>query len=200
MFFPRILTSLYALCTINHVVKPAVLPQSATFEKLDSIPTGWTQGDRPSSTLPILFRIAVRQEDRRSTFEKRLIEISTPGSSCYGEHMGIEELNSMLKPHGSVSDDILSWLAAQGVLEKHVQDDGHWINVLLSVSQAEETFNTRFSIFTTRGKTYERFELSSIPYRRTFISTSTLSSQMFDLISRDLILLVLDIAPLLIRK
>src|SRR6266536_5575141 len=96
------------------------------FEHLRGIPQGWIQGDAPPASKLIRFRIAVRQQQKSTLFEQRVIDMSTPDHATYGQHMKRDELKAFLKPSLEVSEAILSWLNAEGVPDKHIEDDGDW--------------------------------------------------------------------------
>ncbi|KAF3492192.1 tripeptidyl peptidase SED3 [Arthroderma uncinatum] len=73
-----------------------------------------------------------------------VLDISTPEHEKYGKHMSRRDLKELLQPRKEVSDSIVSWLEEEGVAKRSIQDDGDWIQFVVSVSQAEKMLKTRF--------------------------------------------------------
>ncbi len=118
------------------------------FENLDSIPDGWYQGDyAPAPHDRIRLQIAVRQEDRNALLEQRLLDMSTPGHTSYGQHYSPEQLDELLQPDPATSSAVLSWLQDADIPECYIQDKGDWFNVYATVAQAETLLDTKFHYF-----------------------------------------------------
>jgi tripeptidyl-peptidase-1 len=86
-------------------------------------------------------------QSNAAEFEKRVIEISTPGHATYGQHMKREEVNNFLRPHPFVSDSVLTWLQAVNVSASSIKEGGNWIEFTVPVSQAEQMMKTQFFHF-----------------------------------------------------
>lgn len=115
-------------------------------EDLGGVPAGWTQGEAPSPDTPLRLRLAVHQP-KAGEFEKRVIDLSTPGHPSYGQHMKRDDVKRFLLPERHVSQSVLSWLDDAGIADNAVEDDGDWINFAVPLSRAEEMLNTRFYYF-----------------------------------------------------
>ncbi|PGH11694.1 hypothetical protein AJ79_04717 [Helicocarpus griseus UAMH5409] len=115
-------------------------------EQLSSVPLGWTQQEEPPDDTLIQFRLAVTQENA-AVFEQKVLDLSTPGHSNYGQHMKRDQVKQILKPPFHVSEAILSWLDREGISKTSVQDQGDWINFAISVAQAEKLLQTKFYYF-----------------------------------------------------
>jgi tripeptidyl-peptidase-1 len=110
------------------------------------VPDGWVLGAPPSPYQELRFRIAVKLENL-SEFEQKVIDISTPSHDSYGHHMTQEEVREYFTPVPEVSNAVLSWLAAEGVNEDTIDNDGDWIKFTTTVQQAEKIMHTTFSRF-----------------------------------------------------
>ena len=122
--------------------------QLKVFEKIDSIPDGWYQGDcTPARDDRIRLQIAVRQQDKHDLLEQRLLDVSTPGHAFYGRHYSPEELDELLQPDPAISSAILPWLLNTDIPECHIEDKGDWFNVDATVAQAENLLDTKFEFF-----------------------------------------------------
>lgn len=116
------------------------------FESLPSIPAGWQQLSTPSPAKQIHLRISLAQP-HHALFEQTLYNISTPGHASYGQHLEREELKALLKPREESTYAVLSWLAASGVKQSDVEDDGEWINFYAPISLAQTMLNTTFHVY-----------------------------------------------------
>lgn len=115
-------------------------------EELQSTPEGWTQGATPSPNTILHLRLAIHQP-KAEDFQKRDIELSTPGKPTYGRHMKREEVSDFLRPETHVSEALQSWLSKEGVPDTDIEDLGDWINFRAPVSQVEKMLDTRFHYF-----------------------------------------------------
>jgi tripeptidyl-peptidase-1 len=115
-------------------------------ERLQSIPDGWEQGARPSPSMLMQFRLALRQE-RAAEFEQMAMNIASPGHVMYGKHMKRDEIKAFLRPSEAASDAVLSWLKTAGVSENLIEADGDWVKFITSVDRAERLLDTEFHIY-----------------------------------------------------
>ena len=92
------------------------------------------------------FRIAVRQE-RAGQFEKRVVDMSTPGHADYGKHMSKHEMKAFLRPSAHFTDSIVSWLKSEEIPDDKIEEDGDWITFVAPVSKAESMFDAQFSVY-----------------------------------------------------
>jgi tripeptidyl-peptidase I len=114
------------------------------FEHLRGIPAGWIQGNAPRASTLIRLRLAVRQEQKATLLEQRVIELSTPDHPSYGQHMTRSALKVFLKPSSEVAEAIISWLKAESISDDSIEDDGDWINFSAAVARMERTLNAHF--------------------------------------------------------
>ena len=115
-------------------------------EELGPVPDGWTQGAAANPNAILNLRLAVHQP-KAEEFEKRVIELSTPGHPTYGRHMKREEVRDFLQPEKHVSEALNSWLRKEGIPRTDIEDLGDWIKFRVPVSKAEKMLDTRFYNF-----------------------------------------------------
>ncbi|KAJ5766927.1 uncharacterized protein N7511_004543 [Penicillium nucicola] len=121
-------------------------PSYERVEQLDNIPEGWSKGSKPPASTLMTFNLAITQSNA-AEFEKKVIELSTPGHATYGQHMRREEVNGFLRPHQSVSDSIHAWLRSGNVPASSIKQAGNWITFTVPLDQAEKMMQTQFFYF-----------------------------------------------------
>lgn len=134
---------------IGHVVapNPAVYKSLKVFEALHELPRGWTKGEAPSPESRLRLRIALEEPDH-DFFEQTLFAVSNPAHERYGQHLKREEVKALIKPRDESTEAVLSWLRNSGVAAADIENNGEWINFVVSVAQAEAMMDTTFSYFT----------------------------------------------------
>lgn len=115
-------------------------------ESIGSLPEGWVQDGPAPSGFSVTLRIALRDEEKRSMFEHRLLAVSSPDHPDYGQHLSLEETNTILRPEPHVSDQVFSWLADEGVSAANIADYGHWISAQMTIEQAERLLHAKYSL------------------------------------------------------
>ena len=75
------------------------------------------------------------------------MEVSTPSSPRYGQHLKREELKALIKPRAESTNAILSWLESSGVASRDIHNDGEWINFYAPVRRADEMMGTSFKTY-----------------------------------------------------
>lgn len=81
---------------------------------------------------------------RSDELDQHIIDISTPGSQLYGNHLTRDEINRILQSPPKLHDSLAVWLQENDV---RFTEHGQWYNLSLTVSQAEIFLNTTFWIF-----------------------------------------------------
>lgn len=75
------------------------------------------------------------------------MDISSPSSPRYGQHLKRHELKDLIKPRAESSDAVLSWLEQSGIEARDIHNDGEWINFYAPVKRAEEMMGTSFKTY-----------------------------------------------------
>ncbi|KAI1998222.1 Tripeptidyl-peptidase sed2 [Ophidiomyces ophidiicola] len=115
-------------------------------ERLPTIPDGWTQGDRADAASLVHLKLSVRAKNPE-LLHRTLLEISTPGSRRYGQHMKRDEVQAMVAPDPKASDGLVAWLREGGVKVENIDNRGDWIDFSTTVDKAERLLNTQFYHF-----------------------------------------------------
>ena len=141
--------SLLGLLSVSRTITgvycaPKIL--AGAFEKLHKVPDNWMLVGTPDPNCLIRFRIALNSPNL-AQFEQNVLEISTPSTSRYGQHMKRDEVKALLRPTELATKSVLSWLEAAGIPKSQVEDDGELVSFVTSVVQAEELFSTTFYWF-----------------------------------------------------
>ncbi|GFF55510.1 tripeptidyl-peptidase sed3 [Aspergillus udagawae] len=132
----------------------------AVVEQLRNVPDGWIKHDAAPASELVRFRLAMNQE-RAAEFERRVIDMSTPGHSSYGQHMKRDDVWEFLRPSDEATDKVLSWLKSENVPAGSIENHGSWVTFTIPVSQSERMLRTRFYAFqhaetnTTQVRTLE---------------------------------------------
>ncbi|KAF7122391.1 hypothetical protein CNMCM5793_000416 [Aspergillus hiratsukae] len=135
-----------SLCITCLHVGAAAESGYAVVEQLKNAPDGWIKRDAAPASELVRFRLAMNQE-RAAEFEQRVIDMSTPGHSTYGQHMKRDDLREFLRPSEEASDKVFSWLKSENVPAGSIENHGNWLTFTVPISQAERMLRTRFYAF-----------------------------------------------------
>ncbi|KAB5566395.1 peptidase S8/S53 domain-containing protein [Coniochaeta sp. 2T2.1] len=114
-------------------------------ESLHSVPTGWKKIRDADPAYKLKLRIALDQPNT-ALFEQTLYDVSNPEHVLYGKHLKRDELKELLAPRSESTSTVLSWLR-ENVAESRIEDDGEWINLVVSVSEAEALLDAKFAVY-----------------------------------------------------
>ena len=129
-------------------------------EKLDAVPTGWTQVGTPSENGLIILQIALVQQNLEQ-LDARLLAISTPGNALYGQHMDRDDVYDLLAPAADASPAVLAWLAGAGITD--VYQDGSNIIISTTIGTANTLLKTTFNYYENAGVQKLRTTKYSVP-------------------------------------
>ncbi|KAJ5153294.1 polynucleotide 3'-phosphatase [Penicillium canariense] len=111
-------------------------------EQLENVPDGWSKRNKPPSSTLMQFRLELGVPNIIS-LEKEVMDLSTPGHPKYGQHMKREQVEDLLRPFPTVSEQVFTWLYSH-VFNDSIKLYGNWISFTASISQAEQLLNTQF--------------------------------------------------------
>ena len=154
MFTKRILPAL-SLC-----LSLAIPTFAVVHEKLDAVPTGWTQVGTPSENGLIVLQIALVQQNLEQ-LDTKLLAISTPGNALYGQHMDRDAVYALLAPAADASPAVLAWLAGAGITD--VYQDGSNIIISTTIGTANTLLKTSFNYYENAGVQKLRTTKYSVP-------------------------------------
>lgn len=120
---------------------------SKVFEEVVEIPEGWRElpSMRVNRENTLSMRIHLAQQNV-AAFEQKVIDMSTPDHPTYGDHMNTHEIKRMLQPTQETLTSVLTWLEAAGI-SQHVAVEHDWINMNVTVAQAEKLLDAKYSYF-----------------------------------------------------
>jgi tripeptidyl-peptidase-1 len=75
------------------------------------------------------------------------MDVSSPNSPRYGQHLKRGELKDLIKPRVESSNAVLGWLEASGIDARDISNDGEWINFRAPVKRAEEMMDAKFKTY-----------------------------------------------------
>ncbi|KAI0066344.1 subtilisin-like protein [Artomyces pyxidatus] len=154
------LASLFALT----FAKPHAKRDLRLHERRDDVPDGFTNNGPASGDTPLRLRIALKQNNIEG-LQDALMDVSTPTSANYGQHLTLEEVNAFVSPKPETVAAVDAWLSENGLTAKTLSPSGDWLGFQTTVSEANELFGADFSTFThdETGETAVRTLAYSIP-------------------------------------
>jgi tripeptidyl-peptidase-1 len=80
---------------------------------------------------------------------RRLIQalVSDPEHARYGQHLSHEEVNALTQPKDEALDAVHEWLLSHGVKNLDHSPAKDWINIRISVEDAEKLLDTKYSVY-----------------------------------------------------
>lgn len=100
---------------------------------------------RVDSSAVIPIRIALKQSNLESGYE-RLLEVSHPSSSAYGQHLSAEEVHSIFAPATETAETVKNWLLSSGVEASRIlpYSNKGWLSIDMPAEEAERLFHTEY--------------------------------------------------------
>lgn len=114
----------------------AAKPDMVIKESINT-PLDWIRREPAPDTHIINLQVALKQRDFPS-FEEKLLDISDPDSTSYGQWMLQEEVNSFLQPSQDSIDAVKRWFEDHGLEERNTKRSiaGDWLTVPVTIAQA----------------------------------------------------------------
>ncbi|KAI0294255.1 subtilisin-like protein [Multifurca ochricompacta] len=133
-------------------------------ELIDLVPSGFvSKGPAPTSQV-LKLRLALVQNNIKG-LEDALMAVSSPGSPKYRQFLTKEETEAFVAPTPESVDAVTSFLSAHGITATKGSPAGDWLNIDVTVAQADALFDGQFTTFehTASGTTSVRSLGYSIP-------------------------------------
>ncbi|KAJ7728592.1 family S53 protease [Mycena maculata] len=142
-------------------------PASQTFivqESLSTTPQGFTRLGAADASSSINFRIALPSSNVAG-LEAALLDVSTPSSSNYGNHLSKDAVNAFLAPSDQATAVVQAWLSSHGLSANTSSSAGDWLSLSVTVAKANEILSAQYETFqhVASGKTYARTLSYSLP-------------------------------------
>ncbi len=154
---------MYSKNALLAAVLVQVLPAfGAIHDKLAALPAGWAHVATPATELTMRLQIGLAQENI-DQLESKLIAVSTPGNSEYGQHLDVDDVNALFAPSAATTTAVQYWLTDAGITQQELSSDGHWIYFSTTVGSANALLNTTFLTYENSGVSKLRTTQYSIP-------------------------------------
>ncbi|KAF5627982.1 tripeptidyl-peptidase 1 precursor [Fusarium sp. NRRL 52700] len=141
----------------------SVLASPIVLESLHETPADWRETDSPEPDQIIDFSIGLQPEDSQ-LLDTALYGVSDPDHPNYGKYLSRESAKALLNPSVEATESVKRWLTDAGIPEHHVRDEGEWLHVRTTVSQAEGMLSTRLSVFARDNERIVRTREYSVPH------------------------------------
>ncbi|KAJ6487201.1 family S53 protease [Mycena vitilis] len=143
---------------------PAAFQTFVVQESLSSAPQGFVKVGAAADSTSINLRIALASSDIAG-LEKTLLDVSTPSSSNYGNHLTKAEVNAFLAPTAEAVSAVQAWLASHDIVANTSSSAGDWLSLTVPVTKANEMLAAKYETFkhVASGKTYARTLSFSLP-------------------------------------
>ncbi|KAI0064302.1 family S53 protease [Artomyces pyxidatus] len=127
--------------------KPHVARDMLLHDRRDAAPRGFVKSGPAPADSEIKLRLALKQTDIEG-LQSALIDVSTPKSANYGNHLSKEEVEEYVAPKAESVDAVNAWLSENGLTAATLSPAGDWLGFTTTVSKANELFDADFSTFT----------------------------------------------------
>ncbi|SMQ46832.1 unnamed protein product [Zymoseptoria tritici ST99CH_3D7] len=123
---------------------------------------GWTRARKASADAFISLHIGIKTTEGQNILEQRCSEIATPGNSLYRQHLSTDDIQTLLAPTQSTTDNILSWLFSNGD-HSSTTHRGNVIEVATTIRKAEQLLNTTYNVYTDGVREIVRSDEINLP-------------------------------------
>ncbi|PQE06032.1 tripeptidyl-peptidase 1 precursor protein [Rutstroemia sp. NJR-2017a BBW] len=141
---------LTAVLAAQSAVASAVIRSRTSYavKERHNVPRKWKRVARAPSEGIINLNIALKQSQFEE-LERHLYEVSNPSHERYGNHLSIDEVNSLVKPSTKTLDFAHEWLADNGIDASSLTYSGakDWIHLTIPVKDAERLLDTEYHVY-----------------------------------------------------
>ncbi|KAI0064312.1 family S53 protease [Artomyces pyxidatus] len=127
--------------------KPHVARDMLLHDRRDAAPRGFIKSGPAPADTELRLRLALKQTDIEG-LKTALVDVSTPSSANYGNHLSKEEVLEYASPKAETVDAVHSWLSENGLTAATLSPAGDWVGFTTTVAKANELFDADFSTFT----------------------------------------------------
>ncbi|TDL17434.1 family S53 protease-like protein [Rickenella mellea] len=156
--------SLLLVSFVTAVCANPVFRSLVAHEARQGVPSGFVAKGPAAPDTQLSLRIALVQSDTAG-LEAALLDVSTPSSANYGNHLSKEEVEEFVKPSADSVAKVNEWLSSNGLKATTISPAGDWLSVSMPVKQANELLGADFTVFAHQdtGKEAVRTLSYSIP-------------------------------------
>ncbi|KAJ7752583.1 subtilisin-like protein, partial [Mycena metata] len=155
-----LLLTLAALAAVSAAFPQRSAPLHVVHEKRAADPhaSGWIQGRRmdPNDIIPL--RVGLQQQNLHQ-LEDLLLSVSHPDSPTYGQHWSPAQVVDLFSPSYETIAAVKNWLVNSGLSEERLRlsPSRGWINVNVTVAEAEDLLRTEYHVYTHPSSGVEQF-------------------------------------------
>ncbi|KAI0261740.1 family S53 protease [Gloeopeniophorella convolvens] len=113
----------------------------------ESVPSGFVHNGPAPNSHVLTLRLGLAQNNFAG-LKSAVYAASTPGSPQFRQHLTKQEVDSFVVPSADTSSAVTEWLSEHGLTAKATTPAGDWLQVSMTVEQANKLLNTQFSTFT----------------------------------------------------
>ncbi|KAK7055776.1 serine protease S53 [Favolaschia claudopus] len=124
----------------------AATAETVVLERRTTPPAGFARLGAAPADQYLRLRFAL-VENNIAGLHDTVHEISTPGSSRYGQYLSKEQIHKFVAPTEDTVSRVNSWLTSNGLVASSTVSSGNWLMVNLTVSQANSLLEADFSTF-----------------------------------------------------
>ncbi|KAM5532580.1 hypothetical protein V8D89_013786 [Ganoderma adspersum] len=136
-----------AICFAAVALGKPVARNLQVHEARTQVPPAFSLAGAASPDTVLNLRIALVSSDMAG-LEKALMDVSTPSSSLYGQHLTKEEVAQFVAPTQDTVEAVTAWLKENDIEAAQASPAGDWLSFSIPVSKANELFDADFSVFT----------------------------------------------------
>jgi tripeptidyl-peptidase-1 len=108
------------------------------------VPQGWSQVARANAHHPVVFTVALRQQNLQ-LLEERFWQVADPKSDQWQQFLDREDIDAMIAPLSQHVDAVMHWLG--GLRGARLLPAGDHIKVRTSAEEVEQLFQTEVFLF-----------------------------------------------------
>ncbi|OGM51265.1 aorsin [Aspergillus bombycis] len=121
-------------------------------ERRDAIPSHWAGEKRLDGQTILPMRIGLTQSNLDRGHDL-LMEVSTPGSHRYGDHLTVDEVHDLFAPSQDSVDSVRSWLESAGIAPDRITQSTNkqWLQFDAGTNEVEQLLKTEFYRYSHAG-------------------------------------------------
>ncbi|KAF9061050.1 family S53 protease-like protein [Rhodocollybia butyracea] len=113
----------------------------------DSVPDGFIANGPAPADDPITIRLALTSSNMTG-LEQKLLSISDPTSTEYGQWLTKEEVKAFVQPSAQTVAAVSAWATANSITTTTISPNEEWVAITVPISQANELLDAEFTVFT----------------------------------------------------
>lgn len=131
---------------VNSIAAPTAVNLTYALKETHPAPKAWSnKGPAPRDrTLDIHIGLTQQSQD---ILEQHALEVSDPHHHRYGQHLSAAEVHSLIAPTRETVALVQDWLSRHGINDLIITPAADWIQINVTVAQAEQLFHAAYCVF-----------------------------------------------------